>query len=146
MLFKCASHAPSDGHGHSHSQTISNGNNHLTVDIHCHVHIPEVDAMVEGYWTGDDVPAIKYASDLTRGLNVEQNEILMPKLTQPELRIADMDASGVDMQAISPAPWHYCYWADPELGRDSAVVTNDHMAELGAKYPDRLIPMWLSGQ
>ena len=81
MLFKCASHAPSDDHGHSHSQTISNGNKHLTVDIHCHVHIPEVDAMVEGYWTGDDVPAIKYASDLTRGLNVEQNEILMPKLT-----------------------------------------------------------------
>jgi len=139
MLFQCATHSSSKDHGHS--KTIKSENKHLTVDIHCHVHIPEVDTMTDGHWNADDIPAIKFASDLTRDLNVEQNNILMPKLTQPELRIADMDACGVDMQAISPAPWHYCYWADRELGLETAIHTNDHMAELGAKYPDRLIPM-----
>jgi len=139
MLFQCATHASSADHGHS--ETIKSENKYLTVDIHCHVHIPEIDQMTEGHWNVDDIPAIKYASDLTRGLNVEQNNILMPKLTQPELRIADMDACGVDVQAISPAPWHYCYWADRDLGIETAMHTNDHMAELGAKYPDRLVPM-----
>lgn len=139
MLFQCATHASSADHGHS--ETIKSENKYLTVDIHCHVHIPEIDQMTEGHWNVDDIPAIKYASDLTRGLNVEQNNILMPKLTQPELRIADMDACGVDVQAISPAPWHYCYWADRDLGIETAMHTNAHMAELGAKYPDRLVPM-----
>ncbi len=139
MLFKCATHEPAADQGHS--QTVKSGRKHLTVDIHCHVHIPEIDSMTEGKWTTEDFPAIHFASDLTRRLNVEQNETLMPKLTQPELRIADMDACGVDVQAISPAPWHYCYWADRDLARETAEFANNHMAELGAKYPDRFAPM-----
>ncbi|MCZ6586511.1 MAG: amidohydrolase family protein [Alphaproteobacteria bacterium] len=139
MLFKCATHAPAADHGHSH--TVKSGRKHLTVDIHCHVHVPECDAMVDGKWTIEQIPVIHFASDLTRKLNVEQNEILMPKLTDPELRIADMDACGVDVQAISPSPFHYSYWAEPELGRDVARFANDRVAELGAKYPDRFAPM-----
>ena len=71
MLFQCATHASSADHGHS--ETIKSENKYLTVDIHCHVHIPEIDQMTEGHWNVDDIPAIKYASDLTRGLYVEQN-------------------------------------------------------------------------
>jgi len=65
----------------------------------------------------------------------------MPKLTDPALRIADMDACGVDMQAISPSPFHYSYWADPDLGREVAQVANDRIAELVAQHPDRFVPM-----
>ena len=139
MLYKCAPHAPATDHGHT--QTIKNGNKHLTVDIHCHVHVPECDTMVEGKWKIEQMPVIHFANDLTRELNIEQNDILMPKLTDPELRIKDMDSCGVDIQAISPSPFHYSYWADPELGRDVSVVANDTVGELGAKYPDRFSPM-----
>jgi aminocarboxymuconate-semialdehyde decarboxylase len=135
MLFKCAPHAPAADHGHSH--TIKSNRKHLTVDIHCHVHVPECDAMIDGKWTVEQMPMIHYASDLTRKLNVEQNEILMPRLTDPELRISEMDACGVDVQAISPSPFHYSYWADPELGRDVARVANNRVGEMGAQYPDR---------
>ena len=129
MLYKCAPQAPATDHGHT--QTIKNGNKHLTVDIHCHVHVPECDTMVEGKWKIEQMPVIHFANDLTRELNIEQNDILMPKLTDPELRIKDMDSCGVDIQAISPSPFHYSYWADPELGRDVSVVANNTVGELG---------------
>ncbi|CAN0408131.1 unnamed protein product, partial [Discosporangium mesarthrocarpum] len=132
-------HAPASDHGHA--ATASNAGKHLTVDIHCHVHVPEVDKMCEGVLKPEMLPVVAFASEQTRTLNVEQNRTLMPKLTDPALRIADMDASGVDVQAISPAPFHYNYWADPELGRATAVVANDRMAELGAQHPDRFVPM-----
>ena len=139
MLFKCAHHAPAADHGHR--RTVKRDAKHVTVDIHCHVHVPECDAMVDGKWTIDQMPMIHFASDLTRKLNVEQNQVLMPRLTDPELRISEMDACGVDIQAISPSPFHYTYWADPELGRDVARVANDRVGEMGAKYPDRFAPM-----
>ena len=113
MLYRCTPQSATNDHGHS--QVIKGNHKHLTVDIHCHVHVPECDAMVDGKWTIDQMPMIHFANELTRGINVEQNDILMPKLTDPELRIADMDACGVDIQAISPSPFHYSYWADPEL-------------------------------
>ena len=147
MLFKCGHHGPhhAQHHGpatdHGHGQRVSRDNKHLTVDIHCHVHVPESDKMVEGVMTLEDMPVAYYASDLTRKLNVEQNQILMPKLTDPALRIADMDACGVDIQAISPSPFHYNYWAEPDLGRETSVVVNNRMAELGAQHPDRFVPM-----
>ena len=139
MLYRCAPHSPAADHGHS--QVIKGKHKHLTVDIHCHVHVPECDVMVDGKWTIDQMPMIHFASELTRGINVEQNDILMPKLTDPELRIADMDACGVDIQAISPSPFHYSYWADAELGRDVARVANDRVGELGETYPDRFSPL-----
>jgi len=139
MLFKCAHHAPAADRGHA--QTVRKDRKHVTVDIHCHVHVPECDAMVDGKWTIEQMPMIHFASELTRKLNVEQNEMLMPKLTDPQLRIADMDASGVDIQAISPSPFHYSYWADPELGREVARVANDRIAEIVGQHPDRFVPM-----
>ena len=139
MLFKCSHHGPATDHGHG--QTVKRDNKHLTVDIHCHVHVPECDDMVSEKWTIEQMPALHFASDLTRKLNVEQNETLMPELTDPALRIADMDACGVDVQAISPSPFHYNYWAEPELGRDVARVANDRVGELGAQHPDRFSPM-----
>lgn len=139
MLFRCAAHAPADDHGHRH--TVSRDRTHLTVDIHCHVHVPEADTMAEGQWKVEDIHAVHFANDLTRRLNVQQNADLMPRLTQPELRLAEMDACGVDVQAISPAPWHYGYWLDPDLARSISRVVNDRMAEIAAGHPDRFAPM-----
>ncbi|MEK9661666.1 MAG: amidohydrolase family protein [Alphaproteobacteria bacterium] len=148
MLFKCSDFghvhgahcAPSTGHGHK-PRTVKRDRKHITVDIHCHVHVPEADKMVEGHMKLEDMPVAYYASNLTRKLNVQQNKQLMPKLTDPALRIADMDATGVDVQAISPSPFHYNYWAEADLARATTRLVNDRMAELGAQHPDRFVPM-----
>ena len=105
MFFKCATHAPASDHGHA--QTVSNGNKHFTVDIHCHVHVPEADAMLPDTAVADQGQVYEEANELTSEINRRQHRDILPKLTDAEVRIADMDASGIDVQAISPAPFHY---------------------------------------
>ena len=52
-----------------------------------------------------------------------------------------MDRDGIDMQVISPYPGHFVYAAPPEVARDSCHMVNDHIAEMVAKHPDRLLGM-----
>lgn len=56
-------------------------------------------------------------------------------------RIEDMDRLGVDVQAISPNPGQYYYFAPEELGRDLAHLINNSIAEAVASHPDRLVGM-----
>jgi aminocarboxymuconate-semialdehyde decarboxylase len=62
-----------------------------------------------------------------------------PKLTDLRLRFADMDAMGVDLQVLSPAPNQYYYWADVDLGRAVVRTINEHIASLVAAHPGRLL-------
>ena len=56
-----------------------------------------------------------------------------------EARVAAMDATGVTMQAISPMPELFSYWAEPDLGRSFAAALNEAIAEMAAAAPDRLV-------
>ena len=46
--------------------------------------------------------------------------------------LAELVPAGVDIQAVSSAPNHYCYWAEPDLGREVAQTVNNSLAELVA--------------
>jgi aminocarboxymuconate-semialdehyde decarboxylase len=50
-----------------------------------------------------------------------------------------MDRAGIDIQAISPAPGQYYYWAPPDLARQSARLINERIAEIVAEHPDRFV-------
>ncbi len=142
MLFRCAPQAPAGGPAAAGPRrTVKRNRKHLTVDIHCHLHVPEADEMVAGALDPAKLDMVRFASDLTRKLNAEQNEILMPKLTQLDERLAVMDETGVDIQAVSPSPFHYHYWAEADLARALVQKVNDRVAEFQAQKPDRLVAM-----
>ncbi|MFA9274609.1 MAG: amidohydrolase family protein, partial [Candidatus Aquirickettsiella gammari] len=50
-----------------------------------------------------------------------------------------MDRMGVDIQAVSPAPFQYYYFAEAAFGAELARDVNEGMAKLVATHPDRLI-------
>ena len=52
-----------------------------------------------------------------------------------------MDRQGVDIQALSPSPFHYNYDAPAEAGRETARLINDRIAEVVAGTPDRFVGM-----
>lgn len=56
-----------------------------------------------------------------------------------DARLAAMDAQGVTMQAISPMPELFSYWAEPDLGRAFSGALNEAIAEMAAAAPDRLV-------
>ncbi len=55
----------------------------------------------------------------------------------PDVRLADMDATGVTMQALSTIPVLFSYWAPAEQALDLSRVLNDHIAEITRDKPDR---------
>ena len=143
MLFTCSNpghkhtHAPAADHG----QTVTNGKKHFTVDIHCHVHVPEADAMLKDVQAADQKNLYVDTNEVTAEINRKQHQSILDKLTEPEVRIADMDASGIDVQAISPAPFHYNYSYEAGFARDTAHVVNDRIAEICGQHPDRFVGM-----
>jgi aminocarboxymuconate-semialdehyde decarboxylase len=75
--------------------------------------------------------------------SVEHNARVMgpavgPKLTRLDVRLADLERLGVDLQVVSPSPTQYYYWADRDLARELVRTQNEAIAEACAKYPERL--------
>lgn len=61
---------------------------------------------------------------------------ISPPQLDPELRLRDMDASGVDMQMLSLTMPHVYLW-EPEAGLALSQATNDAFAEIISRYPGR---------
>jgi aminocarboxymuconate-semialdehyde decarboxylase len=55
-----------------------------------------------------------------------------------DVRIADMNRRGVDVQALS-LTHPMVYWADADLGARLARAMNDALAEAHMRFPDRLV-------
>jgi len=58
-----------------------------------------------------------------------------------ELRLADMDADGVDVQVVSPTPVFFSYSRPAGQGLKIARIFNDLALEICAPAPDRFWPL-----
>ncbi|MER5976957.1 amidohydrolase family protein [Streptomyces sp. NPDC001857] len=111
-----------------------------TVDVHAHVLIPEVEALVAG------LPGLAEAKALDARRNGPAAQAVsgpmvaerVPKLTDVTVRLAAMDAQGVDVQLVSPSPSHYHYWADEETAEKVYRLANEATAAHCAQAPGRL--------
>lgn len=108
------------------------------VDIHCHLNVGAADALVREAMPGS-APALPFSSPASDAVMAKLFAAIGPKLNNIDLRIGDMDALGVDVQAISPSPGQYYYFTPPELGRDAARCVNDGIAAAVSRHPDRLV-------
>ncbi|MFI1566560.1 amidohydrolase family protein [Streptomyces sp. NPDC020490] len=111
-----------------------------TVDVHAHLLLPEVEEVVGGQ------------AGLARARNLDARRngpaalavsgpmvgARVPRLTDVAVRLAAMDAQGVDVQLVSPSPSHYHYWTDPRLAATVCQLANEGTAAHCAKAPGRL--------
>ena len=82
---------------------------------------------------------LDFGSELTREVNRRQLQSLRPKMESAEERLADMDAMGIDLQALSLSPYHMFYWAQGDLGARAFRVINEDLAEVVRSHPDRFV-------
>ena len=137
MLFTC----PADAARGGGPRSRAGGRRPFCVDIHCHVHHPAADEMVKHVLSPDREPAGRFSNELSRATNRKQMENVWTCLTSVDQRLRDMDKMGVDVQAISPSPFHFQYWLEPELARRVSRSVNEHLAGIVAGHPDRFVAL-----
>jgi len=109
------------------------------IDIHCHVSTPALDELVRPVFTPERDPFPYFSGPASTAYNDTHFTEIIPKLSVPDVRLRDMDAMGVDIQAISVAPPQYYYWTEPDLGRKLARLQNENIARIVAGHPDRFV-------
>jgi len=106
---------------------VVNGKRMLTVDIHCHTEVADVWPLIEG--------REELHGDNPYGPNP------LSKATAVDVRLAAMDATGIDVQALSIAVGQYFHWAEPDLAAQIVRVQNEKLAEVCALHPERFVPI-----
>lgn len=116
-------------------------------DVHAHLLLPELLEAVrqrapEQMNSADELELRRNgaASMRTSGEMIRDR---FPRLTRLDVRLADMNEQGVDVQWVSPSPSHYYPWADEDLAvwiaREANLLVADHIG--GA--PNRLLGLGL---
>jgi aminocarboxymuconate-semialdehyde decarboxylase len=111
------------------------------IDIHCHRECSPVAAMMRDAARAAGKVALGHGNAVTRTVNQRQLETIRPKMDSFDVRLADMDRMGVDVQAVSVAVYQYYYWADAELGAKAARMINEEFAQATARYDGRFVPL-----
>lgn len=139
MFYSCSSGSSALTVGGRGSSRTSGPGKRLTVDLHCHVYVPAAEEAVAEAFEMETDFLFKFANEATREVSRKQAQKIFDKLTSVETRLADMEEMGIDIQALSPAPLQYYYALEPDLGRTSARIINDHIAEIVYAHPDRFV-------
>jgi aminocarboxymuconate-semialdehyde decarboxylase len=95
-----------------------------TVDIHAHCFVPDVVELIK------NTPLAQAAKGNLGNAALQ--------LGNPQ-RLIDMDAQGIDYQAINVNAWGYN--ADVALARDLVALQNERISQYCAKHPDRFVGM-----
>jgi aminocarboxymuconate-semialdehyde decarboxylase len=112
-----------------------------TIDIHSHVAIPQAGAFVKPHLDMSTIPLAHFGDAGTKALNAKQEEDIRARITAYDERLADMDAMGIDMQLVLPAP-NQCFYTVPlEIAVKGSRMVNDGLAEYMAKKPDRFVAL-----
>ena len=109
----------------------------MTIDMHSHVMVPEAAALVAPHIDLSTVPLAHFATPNTQALNRKQDADRRPNMVDASVRLADMDAAGIDMQVIMPPPGQCTYTVPPDLAAQAARIINDGMAAFVAQHPQR---------
>lgn len=63
------------------------------------------------------------------------------KYMDPDLRLEEMDARGIDIMGVTITPLFYLYWIEPEINIEYARIQNDALARFCRGREDRLFFM-----
>lgn len=106
---------------------VVNGKRMRVVDIHAHSEVTDVWPLIEGH------PAL--------GGDNPYSPNPLTKASDINTRLAAMDETGIDIQALSIAVGQYFHWAERDLADKIIRLQNEKLAEVCALYPDRFVPI-----
>ena len=107
-----------------------------TIDVHAHAVLEATMGAAGQYGpelSSGDTPRFRAGDYTLNGVKYRGSPFM-----DPALRLAAMDRAGIDFQVLSPNPLTYFHHVDPALARDFCRTHNDALADVVARYPERL--------
>lgn len=111
------------------------------IDIHCHRECASATALVKPEGERLGRAPLSVGNELTKQVNRKQLEDIRPKMDDVEVRLADMDAMGVDIQVLSVSPYQLYHWVEGDLAVRAFQIINDDMAGVVAGNPNRFLAL-----
>jgi aminocarboxymuconate-semialdehyde decarboxylase len=115
----------------------------ITIDIHAHM-LPEETIRRLGKESPRVAPKLIARPDGSTIMEIAGKVVQNPmprECWDLDLRLADMDRHGVDMQAICATVHTFFYDQEPALGLACATLQNDEIAAVVKRRPDRFVAL-----
>jgi aminocarboxymuconate-semialdehyde decarboxylase len=116
-------------------------NRAATIDIHAHM-LPEETMRLLGRESPRVAPKLVAQPDGSTIMEIAGKVVQRPmprECWDLDLRLADMDKHGVDMQAVCATVHTFFYDAEPALAAACAALQNEQIAAVVARHPERLV-------
>jgi aminocarboxymuconate-semialdehyde decarboxylase len=109
-------------------------------DVHAH-YLPA--AAIHLMQTGQAVVALETVRDVAESITLNGMPVgaTIHQLSSADLILASMDGMGIERRVLSPPPFTYRYWQDPENGLRLCRLLNDAHAEVVEDHPERFVAL-----
>lgn len=112
------------------------------IDIHSHDVPRGWPDLAERTGDAEPWPRLRLESEREAMILIGDREFrrITSQCWDPDLRAADMNADGVDVQVVSPTPVFFSYARSADAAAKVARIFNDLTLEICSQLPDRLVP------
>ncbi|MFM8238878.1 MAG: amidohydrolase, partial [Actinomycetota bacterium] len=111
------------------------------IDIHSHDVPRGWPDLAERTGDAEPWPRLRLESERDAMILIGDREFrrITSQCWDPDVRAADMDADGVDVQVVSPTPVFFSYARSADAAAKVARIFNDLTLEICSQLPDRLV-------
>ena len=109
-----------------------------SIDLHAHVLTEETMRLMRGV-SATHAPRVE-GTTMLLGETIRYPNVPSGTWDLDE-RLADMDRTGVDAQAVTVVPFTLGYEWEPRLAREMCAVQNEQLAKLHRQHPSRFYPL-----
>jgi aminocarboxymuconate-semialdehyde decarboxylase len=111
----------------------------MKIDIHTHIMPEKMPNWTEKFGYGEFIHLEHRNCEACMMKGDKVFRVVEENCYKEDVRIKEMDETGVQMQVLSTIPVLFNYWAKPTDGYETSRFLNDHIAETVDKDPQRFI-------